>query len=180
MSTAYHLSVADAPVSSLEKEHDLLTSNIKGRLASSTGVMCPALSGHFHGFLTSSYGEEGEMELFDFVRGTMFDVVVRELYGSDNIPEDKVGMEEGLVWNRREIWNGNGTLIHGVGMEQHMEWDHAVRCGIWEWNPVYIYIYAIPRTIFHTSWRNSLSMTWDLNMERNSQRYSCSKYIIIM
>ena len=43
----------------------------------------------------SKFGKEGgEMELMSFVRQTMFDSVVRQLYGPDNAPPTENGMRE--------------------------------------------------------------------------------------
>ena len=52
-------------------------------------TMCPKLS---HGFYVSlcSHGDDGEMELMDFVRHAMFEAVVRELFGQENTPKTQV------------------------------------------------------------------------------------------
>ena len=39
-------------------------------------------------------GDDGEMDLMSFVRRTMFDSVVRQLFGADNVPETETGMRE--------------------------------------------------------------------------------------
>ena len=39
-------------------------------------------------------GDDGEMDLMSFVRHTMFDSVVRQLFGADNVPETETGMRE--------------------------------------------------------------------------------------
>ena len=42
----------------------------------------------------SKFGNKGEMELMSFVRQTMFDSVMRQLYGSNNMPQTEDGMRE--------------------------------------------------------------------------------------
>ena len=46
----------------------------------------------YDGFL--KFGKEGEIELMSFVRQTMFDSVVRQLFGSENMPQTEAGMRE--------------------------------------------------------------------------------------
>ena len=63
---------------------------IKGRLVPSyLATMCPVLSREFHTSLLS-HGGQGEMELMDFVRDAMFEAVVKQLFGHENVPQDKV------------------------------------------------------------------------------------------
>ena len=42
----------------------------------------------------SKFGRDGEMDLMSFVRQAMFDSVMRELYGSKNLPQTETGMRE--------------------------------------------------------------------------------------
>ena len=51
--------------------------------------MCPILSTEFHNSF-SCHGDSGEMELMDFVRDPMFEAVVRQLFGKDNVPDNTV------------------------------------------------------------------------------------------
>ena len=51
--------------------------------------MCPVLSEEFHTSLLS-HGEQGEIDLMDFVRNAMFEAVVKQLFGHDNVPQEKV------------------------------------------------------------------------------------------
>jgi 24-hydroxycholesterol 7alpha-hydroxylase len=55
--------------------------------------LCPVLSRDLYGGF-SKFGKEGEMELMSFVRHTMFDSVVRQLFGSENVPQTEDGMRE--------------------------------------------------------------------------------------
>ena len=40
------------------------------------------------------FGSEGEMDLMSFVRQTLFDSVVRQLFGANNVPQTEAGMRE--------------------------------------------------------------------------------------
>ena len=51
--------------------------------------ICPTLSEKFYSCL-NSYGDEGEMDLMEFVRHAMFEAVVREFFGSENAPQTQV------------------------------------------------------------------------------------------
>lgn len=67
---------------------------VKGKLIPSyLAELCPHLSQEFHDTL-SDYGSEGEMELMDFVRHSMFESVVRRLFGSENIPQTREKLRE--------------------------------------------------------------------------------------
>lgn len=75
--------------SSFSAHHTPLHDALKGRLSATTSHLCHALSQEFHACL-SSYGDSGEMQLMDFVRDAMFEAVVRQLFGKDNVPTKKV------------------------------------------------------------------------------------------
>ena len=51
--------------------------------------MCPILSAEFNNSL-SCHGNNGEVDLMDFVRDPMFEAVVKQLFGRNNVPEKKV------------------------------------------------------------------------------------------
>ncbi len=75
--------------SSFSCHHTTIHDSLKGRLSSTTAPLCHALSAEFATCL-SCYGNGGEMELMDFVRDAMFEAVVRQLFGADNMPREKV------------------------------------------------------------------------------------------
>ena len=63
---------------------------MKGHLSpKNVTKICPTLSRDFHSGLLS-YGQQGEMELMDFVRNVMFEAAVKQAYGCDNVPQEKV------------------------------------------------------------------------------------------
>ena len=72
------------------KEHTALHDALKGKLIpSNINSLCPAVSKEFHTNLLT-YGNGGEMNLMDFVRDTMFECAVKQMYGKDNVPQDRV------------------------------------------------------------------------------------------
>ena len=76
--------------SSFYKHHSAIHDTIKGRLVPSYLTnMCPILSQEFYTSLLA-HGQQGEMDLMDFVRDAMFEAVVKQLFGHDNVPQEKV------------------------------------------------------------------------------------------
>ena len=70
--------------------HTAIHDAVKGRLASTyLTKMCPVLSRGFYDSLCF-HDNEGEMELMEFVRSAMFDAVVKQLFGHQNVPQTKV------------------------------------------------------------------------------------------
>lgn len=83
-------SAAGLSSSSFFKHHSAIHDTIKGRLVPSyLTKMCPILSQEFYTSLLD-HGRQGEMDLMDFVRDAMFEAVVRQLFGHDNVPREKV------------------------------------------------------------------------------------------
>lgn len=87
--------VAGIKPSSFSRHHTDIHDSLKGRLSSSTATLCHALSNHFHHTLCS-YGDAGEMQLMHFVRDAMFQSVVTQLFGEDNVPVKKEEMQKML------------------------------------------------------------------------------------
>ena len=80
--------------------HTAIHDTVKGRLASSyLTKMCPVLSRGFYDSLRC-HDDEGEMELMEFVRSAMFDAVVKQLFGHQNVPQTKVNKlcRDSLSW----------------------------------------------------------------------------------
>ena len=77
--------------SSFSTHHTTIHDSLKGRLSSTTATLCHALSAEFYSSL-GCHGDAGEMELMDFVRDAMFKSVVRQLFGTENVPAEKVGL----------------------------------------------------------------------------------------
>ena len=76
--------------SSFYEHHSAIHDTIKGRLIPSYLMkMCPVLSQEFYTSLLA-HGRQGEMDLMDFVRDAMFEAVVKQLFGHDNVPQEKV------------------------------------------------------------------------------------------
>lgn len=72
------------------KHHSAIHDTIKGRLIPSyLTTMCPILSAEFNNSLRC-HGDSGKMELMDFVRDPMFEAVVMQLFGRENVPEKTV------------------------------------------------------------------------------------------
>ena len=72
------------------KYHSAIHDTIKGRLVPSyLSKMCPLLSQEFQTSLLQ-HGNGGEMDLIDFVRDPMFEAVVKQLFGHDNVPKERV------------------------------------------------------------------------------------------
>ena len=88
------LHIAGLSSESFYKHHSAIHDTIKGRLIPNyITKLCPILSEGFQKSL-SSHGNEGEMELMDFVRDPMFEAVVRQLFGRENVPKSKAEMLE--------------------------------------------------------------------------------------
>lgn len=88
--TPHLLHAAGLSSSSFYKHHSAIHDTIKGRLVPTyLTKMCPILSQEFYTSLLA-HGREGEMDLMDFVRDAMFEAVVRQLFGHDNVPQEKV------------------------------------------------------------------------------------------
>eukprot|EP00731_Ephydatia_muelleri_P030117 Em0021g640a len=65
--------------------HTAIHDTIKGRLTPAyTADLCPQLSQEFHSHLV--HFNEGEVDLMDFVRDSMFTPVVTKLFGRENLP----------------------------------------------------------------------------------------------
>ena len=72
------------------KYHTAIHDTIKGCLVPTfVSRLCPVLSQEFYRCL-SFYGDQGEMDLMDFVRDAMFEAVVKQLFGKDNVPQTRV------------------------------------------------------------------------------------------
>ncbi len=86
-----HTHTAGVPAQSFFKHHSAIHDTIKGQLIPSyLTSMCPSLSAEFNNSL-SCHGNSGEAELMDFVRDPMFEAVVRQLFGKENVPSTRVG-----------------------------------------------------------------------------------------
>ncbi len=82
---------AGVPAQSFFKHHSAIHDTIKGQLIPSyLTSMCPTLSAELNNSL-GCHGNSGEMELMDFVRDPMFEAVVRQLFGKENVPFTRVG-----------------------------------------------------------------------------------------
>lgn len=82
--------VAGVSSESFFKHHSAVHDTIKGRLVPTyLSKMCPILCQEFHTSLLQ-HGNGGEMELMDFVRDPMFEAVVRQLFGQENVPKERV------------------------------------------------------------------------------------------
>jgi hypothetical protein len=90
--TAHPCVAAGISPTSFSAHHTTIHDSLKGRLSSSTGPLCHALSAEFHSTL-GYHGDAGEIELMDFVRDAMFESVVRQLFGARNVPTGKVSYE---------------------------------------------------------------------------------------
>ena len=87
--TSHGIIPAGISPSSFSAHHTHIHDALKGRLSASTGTLCHALSTEFHSSL-GCHGDAGEVELMAFVRDAMFESVVRQLFGADNVPSNKV------------------------------------------------------------------------------------------
>ncbi len=81
---------------SFSAHHTAIHDALKGRLSAMTGTLCHALSAEFNSSL-GCHGDAGEMELMDFVRDAMFESVVRQLFGRENVPTGKVSLQRPAV-----------------------------------------------------------------------------------
>ena len=63
-----------------------------GSIRNGSGLFWNLSTDLYNGF--SKFGQKGEMELMSFVRQTMFDTVMRLLFGSKNVPQTEAGMRE--------------------------------------------------------------------------------------
>ena len=85
-----HRNTAGLSSKSFFKYHSAIHDTIKGRLVPNyITKLCPILSQEFYRSLCY-HGEEGEMDLMDFIRDAMFESVVRQLFGEDNVPQTRV------------------------------------------------------------------------------------------
>ena len=84
---------AGVSIQEFSKYHVTVNEALKGRLSSTTAVLCPAMCREFHSSLCS-HGYSGEKELMDFVQETMFASITRELFGRDTMPKKKVMVKE--------------------------------------------------------------------------------------
>ena len=100
--------VAGVPRSSFHQHHTSVHDGVKGRLTAQLGLLCPALSAQLyrqlHSWLDGRIGG-GAVELMDFVRGTMFPAVVRQLFGTDNIQLSDVSVAQYMYYIGRIYLN---------------------------------------------------------------------------
>lgn len=92
-STHYYVTIAGITGADFFKCHMACHESLKGCFTSKAAPLCPVMCTEFHLSL-SSYGESGEKEMYDFVQEAMFESVTRELFGRDNVPKDKVSVQE--------------------------------------------------------------------------------------
>ena len=85
-----HWNAAGLSSKSFFKYHSAIHDTIKGRLVPNyLTTLCPILSQEFYRSLCY-HGEQGEMDLMDFIRDAMFESVVRQLFGEENVPQTRV------------------------------------------------------------------------------------------
>ncbi|XP_064397824.1 24-hydroxycholesterol 7-alpha-hydroxylase-like [Halichondria panicea] len=88
----FTMRAAGVPAQSFFKHHSAIHDTIKGQLIPSyLTSMCPSLSAELNNSL-SCHGNSGEAELMDFVRDPMFEAVVRQLFGKENVPATRPEM----------------------------------------------------------------------------------------
>ena len=115
--------------------------------------MCPILSAEFNKSL-GCHGNSGEMDLMDFVRDPMFEAVVIQLFGRENVPQKTVSV---------------CACVHA----------YLRACGEWEWICECVGVSVIPclfRSLRCVSSCTSLSSTTlTLSTEQNYLKSSSSK-----
>jgi 24-hydroxycholesterol 7alpha-hydroxylase len=90
----FTMRAAGLSTSSFFKHHSDIHDAMKAKLVPTyISHLCPALSKGFHSSF-SKFGAGGEMDLMTFVRQNMFDSVVTQLFGAENVPGTEAGMRE--------------------------------------------------------------------------------------
>ncbi|CAI8057545.1 24-hydroxycholesterol 7-alpha-hydroxylase, partial [Geodia barretti] len=90
----FTMKAAGLSTASFFKYHSSIHDAVKAKLVPSyIAKLCPKLCRDLYGSFRK-LGDDGEMDLMSFVRRTMFDSVVRQLFGADNVPETETGMRE--------------------------------------------------------------------------------------
>ena len=153
-----HTHTAGVPAQSFFKHHSAIHDTIKGQLIPSyLTSMCPSLSAELNNSL-SCHGNSGEAELMDFVRDPMFEAVVRQLFGKENVPSTRVGCMCVWVWLKVFLYTKSSQKI-----------TVAFMCIL------LLYLYS-PR--WEVSCTSLSSTTLILSTEQNCLKYSSGEIIV--